>query len=361
LLLEELGPIVVFVGPKGSGKSSLIGRILLEANIVSREDEEEARAVAKLLNRDSYYSLLVDETLSERKHGFTQVMKLIGPIKLFDRSIRLVDTPGDFKYFRDIMAALCIADKLFITLQPGARDEIEPFLHIAKALEVEDVVIVLNKQDLSTIPTNGLLHDLTIIPASALKGFNIDCILDEIAKAKFKRRSTEPTRMPIIKVIGDLGIAIGVITQGSMRIHEQVLIAPEYKVGEIEVIEVHGRKVEIAHAGYDIGLSMKGVGRQYIKRGYLIGDLKKPPIRASTMRCSLLWSRELREGMNVIVNVHASQAQCKIARVLADMVELKVLSPPYLPVDERLRETSVLVLRTNKNIVGVGICEEVNP
>jgi len=363
-------PLLAFVGPMSSGKSSLIGRLLLRNNVISSYALADAKKDALALgDEDRVFALLVDEGLRERMDGHTYTMRFVGRLRLGDTNLRLIDTPGDLRYLREILSGICVSDVLALVIGKGKAKEglIRFYLDIAR-LHEEECIVILNDVHANEIEEAVLKslkseYDdviLTVCEVSAIEGRGLRGLEEALSDIRPKRRESKELRMPVLKIAGDSGVLVGVITHGRLSVDEEVLISPTYKVGTVCSIERGGESLSNALAGDDVGILLKGIGRQYVKPGNIVGSLKGPPPRALSVRLRVMRGIEnLMMGKRLMAFSHATRVGCRISEIRGDEVTVIFDEPIAIESYDDYKELGILVLMSATAISAYGVCEEV--
>ncbi len=363
-------PIITFVGPPSSGKSSLIGALLVKCNAISKYALEDACADAEALgNKDRAYALLVDEELRERMDGHTHTLKFLGKLHIKDdKVVRIIDTPGLFRFLRDMHSGVCISDALIVVIRKY-NGNIQPYLRfffdLAKLYD-EEILIIINtsiKESFNRIRNTELKIDyekfLGVYEVSVSKQESIEELLDVLSEIRGKKRDLEkPFRLPILKIGGEGNIFIGVITHGSIKVYDWIALSPTYKVGRIASIEKEGGSLDRAVAGDDVGVILSGIGRQYVKVGHLIGSLREPPHIALKIKMRVVNKiHDLHEKSVFTAILHSFRTQCRIEEVRQN--EAVLIFHEKVPIEsyEEYPELSGIVLLKGSEIVAYGACE----
>ncbi|MCA0399924.1 MAG: sulfate adenylyltransferase subunit CysN [Proteobacteria bacterium] len=179
-------------GSVDDGKSTLIGRLLFEADAVP-EDQLAA------LDRDSEklgtlgggrdYALLVDGLAAEREQGIT-IDVAYRYFATKKRAFIVADTPGHEQYTRNMATGASTADLaiLLIDARKGLLTQTRRHAFIASMLGIRHALVAVNKMDLvgysretfeaiaadfQTLAKGLAFSGITIVPVSAREGDNI--------------------------------------------------------------------------------------------------------------------------------------------------------------------------------------------
>jgi len=177
-------------GSVDDGKSTLIGRLLLDAKQIF-EDQLEA---VERTSRDRGFdyvnlALLTDGLRAEREQGIT-IDVAYRYFSTPKRKFIIADTPGHVQYTRNMVTGASTADLALILVdaRKGLLEQSRRHAVIASLLRVGHLVVCINKMDLvdydeavfdrikkdfTDFAAKLEFADLTFIPISALNGDNV--------------------------------------------------------------------------------------------------------------------------------------------------------------------------------------------
>jgi len=181
---------LVTVGSVDDGKSTLIGRLLVDTKGAF---EDQLLAVTRKRGAASEaqvdLALLTDGLAAEREQGITidVAYRYFATPK---RKFIMADCPGHEQYTRNMVTGASTANAAIILVDArnGVMPQTKRHTHILGLLNVQHVVVAVNKMDLvgfgqkiyddivtelSAFCSKQGVHDLTCIPVSALKGDNV--------------------------------------------------------------------------------------------------------------------------------------------------------------------------------------------
>lgn len=139
-------------GSVDDGKSTLIGRLLYEANLVLEDQlrtlEIDSRKVGTR-GEDLDFALLVDGLQAEREQGIT----IDVAYRFFSTATRqfiVADTPGHVQYTRNMATGASTADLAVILLDAtkGVVAQTRRHTHLVALMGLDQVVLAVNKLDL---------------------------------------------------------------------------------------------------------------------------------------------------------------------------------------------------------------------
>ncbi len=179
-------------GSVDDGKSTLIGRMLYEAQVIFEDQVTALRIDSKKMGTQGDaidFALLVDGLAAEREQGIT----IDVAYRFFNtdqRKFIVADTPGHEQYTRNMVTGASTADVAIVLVNArlGVLSQTRRHSFIASILGIEHVVLAVNKMDLVDYSESRFNHiceeyeallehltfkSVTPIPLSALKGDNV--------------------------------------------------------------------------------------------------------------------------------------------------------------------------------------------
>ncbi|MFH0711442.1 MAG: EF-Tu/IF-2/RF-3 family GTPase [Candidatus Aenigmatarchaeota archaeon] len=200
--------------------------------------------------------------------------------------------------------------------------------------EIGEMIVGLDEMDFDKgfIITSIKEQLQPIIEATSLRKYEI---IDESslrpALVNFKvERKDDYLIIPIdnyFKVTGVGTIILGIVKSGMIKKFDKVLMEPLGKEVLIKGIQSQDNDLDEAEARMRVGLNLKGVEVEEIKRGFV---LCKEISKASTFNVRFTKNKfskqELKEGMNVLFSVGLQVVTCTIES-MGDVIKLKSNQP----------------------------------
>lgn len=126
-------------------------------------------------------------------------------------------------------------------------------------------------------------------------------------------------------------VALGLVGRGTVKAHDKLRLFPEDKMVEVRSLQVHDVDVSEAHQGERVGLALKGVEADEVKRGHVLappdgmktGDLLQ--VRGYTP-CKF-FKGKAGEGDKVHVAIGLDDVPAKIAQVDGSNLTLQLTRP----------------------------------
>ena len=186
-------------GNVDDGKSTLIGRLLVNTNNVKRDQLDDALKASKKNGSEKMeFAMLLDGLLAEREQQITIDIAH----RFFDyKDIRfhILDCPGHEQYTKNMAIAAAEVNTAIVVIDStkGIKPQTLKHIEICNLFNVKNLLIALTKTDLlpqnfETKNSNPILQKLEeeiithlasyqfnyeIIPVSAITGFNMDYVL----------------------------------------------------------------------------------------------------------------------------------------------------------------------------------------
>ncbi len=177
-------------GSVDDGKSTLIGRLLLDSKSIF-EDQLEAVEASSVSKGYDYtdLALLTDGLRSEREQGIT-IDVAYRYFATPSRKFIIADTPGHIQYTRNMVTGASTADLglVLVDARQGLTEQSRRHAVLLSLLRVPHLVLAVNKMDLvdwseevyekihnefTAFATKLNIPDLEVIPISALQGDNV--------------------------------------------------------------------------------------------------------------------------------------------------------------------------------------------
>jgi len=337
-------------GSVDDGKSTLIGRLLYEQNLIF-EDHLAA------LDRDSKkhgttgddidFALLLDGLEAEREQGIT----IDVAYRYFTskrRSFVVADTPGHEQYTRNMATGASNAELavLLVDARKGLLSQTRRHAIIASLLGIRYVVLAVNKIDLADFDravfeqiasrfnefAGGLgFKAITAIPLSARYGDNVSSrsqrtpwysgphLLEYLETVDVEDdRVAKPFRMPVQWVNrpnSDFRGFSGTIVSGSAKAGDEIAILPSGQTSKIKAVVGAGgdRAASLARDSVTVTLA----DEIDIARGDMLAALRDRPQVADQFVAHLVWmsSEQLFPGRTYFMKINS----CTITATVTEL------------------------------------------
>jgi len=206
--------------------------------------------------------------------------------------VGVVDVPGHQDFIKNMLAGIGGIDAaLFViaadeSVMPQTREH----LAILDLLQIPTGVIALTKIDLAEseewielveaevmeVMEGTVLEEAPIVPVSAVTGQGLDRLrqaLDEVLAETPPRPDRGRPRLPVDRVFTVAGfgtVVTGTLSDGTLRVGQEVEILPARLKARIRGLQTHKRKIETAVPGSRVAINLSGVSTEELKRGDVV-------------------------------------------------------------------------------------------
>lgn len=328
LVAEEDRGLLRFLtcGSVDDGKSTLIGRLLYDSQLVFEDQlknvQKESKRPNSTLGAEIDLSLLVDGLQAEREQGIT----IDVAYRYFStprRKFIVADTPGHVQYTRNMAtgASNCDFGVLLIDARQGVLTQTRRHACILSLLGIKKVALAINKMDL--IDFDQAIYDAIVedfvsfaeplgfesiepIPVSALKGDNVTTpsahmhwyhgptLLGHLETVEVGHsRESGPFRFPVQWVnrphLDFRGVS-GTVAGGRIKPGDEVVIYPSGK-------RVHVARIVTADGDLDVATEGDAVTLTFAEevdasRGDVITTPDNEPSVADQLAAKIIWFDE---------------------------------------------------------------------
>ena len=248
----------------------------------------------------------IDAAPEEKERGIT-INTAHVEYETANRHYAHVDCPGHADYIKNMVTGAAQMDGaiLVCAATDGPMPQTREHILLARQVGVPKIVVFMNKVDLVDDPEMLELVEMElrellssykydgdetpIIKGSALKGLNGDAegvkAIEELMAAvdSYIPDPPRPTELPFLLPVEDVfsitgrgTVATGRIERGIVRTGETVEIVGLNKEGEkpatstVTGVEMFRKILDIGEAGDNVGLLLRGIDKENIKRGQVI-------------------------------------------------------------------------------------------
>jgi bifunctional enzyme CysN/CysC len=407
-------PIIRLVtcGSVDDGKSTLIGRLLVETDSVPDDTVDAAKSVRRsgstIKAGEIDFSLLTDGLEAEREQGITIDVAYRSMNLLNGRRLIIADAPGHEQYTRNMAVAASRADIALVLVDAtrGIRTQTLRHLTICSLMGVTKIAVVINKLDgvdYNEQVFNGIqqglkepierleITNIQFVPVSALAGDNVvfgtenmpwydgPTLLEYIQEWDVESAGENLPRLNvqmISRAENFRGLA-GTIVGGSFAVGDEVSILPSKKTAKIGQISTFEGNLQSAEDGKAVTLVLEP--DVDATRGDVLELAAKASSPADRFTATVVWLGEtdlihsksyvLISGSTqvpaIVTNIrhvlNINNGEHDAARVLKTneigVVELATDAPialvPYK--QNRFKGNFILVDRATMNTVGAGM------
>ena len=413
---------LVIIGHIDHGKSTLVGRLLLDTGQIDehliRKYEEEAKAKGK----ESFaLAWVMDKLKEERERGIT----IDVAHRRFDTDkyyFTIIDAPGHRDFVKNMITGTSQADAavLVVAAPDGVMAQTKEHAWLAKTLGVDQMIVAINKMDITQPAYDSKRYeevksevqkllagigykDVVYLPVSAWSGDNVmdkknlswwdgPTLIEALNALKLPSKPVEkPLRWPIQDVYSITGVGtvpVGRVETGVMKPGDKIIFLPSTQphgvIGEVKSIEMHHETIPKAEPGDNVGANIRGVGKKDIRRGDVAGHVDNPPTVAKSFTARIMVLNHpsvITVGYTPVFHIHTAQVACRFDALLkkfdprtgevkeenpqfiktgeAALVKIVPTRPMVIERADKIRELSRFAIRDMGQTVGAGIAVEI--
>jgi len=362
----------VTVGSVDDGKSTLIGRLLHDANGVY---DDQLASVKKASARGAIhdgdgaggkaegdeidFSLFTDGLKAEREQGIT-IDVAYRYFTTPGRKYILADTPGHVQYTRNMATGASTADVALILLDArlGVLPQSRRHAYIASLLGIPNLLVCVNKMDLVRFDAEVFarlrdefgafarrlgFHDVSTLPVSARRGDNVvarslktpwydgPTLLEYLERVPVGTAvDLAPMRFPVQLVLRphlDYRGFAGQVASGALRPGDRVRVLPSRRETTVRSIDTWEGELAVAHA--PMSVTVRVADEVDVSRGDMLVHCGAEPRAVERAVADLVWmsERPLDLRLSYLVKHTTRVVPARIERVLGrtDLESLETL------------------------------------
>jgi elongation factor 1-alpha len=345
---------LVFIGHVDHGKSTTVGRVLYDTGALSDVDLRKLKEEAAKVGKATFeFAFAMDRLKEERERGLTIDIahKDFQTPKIY---FTIIDAPGHRDFVKNMITGTSQADAavLIVSVKEGVQTQTREHAFLAKTLGVKQLIVGLNKMDAvnydrvkfeevkkdvtNLLKTIGYkVEEVPMIPISAYMGDNVAkksdktpwynglTLLETLDNLKVPEKPvTKPLRLPIQDVYSITGVGtvpVGRVETGILKVNDKVIIMPPNVTGEVKSIEMHHVQMPQAEPGDNVGFNLKGVEKNAIRRGDVLGLPSNPPTVAEEFTAQIVVLNHptaITVGYQPVLHCHTAQVACSVTEIV---------------------------------------------
>jgi bifunctional enzyme CysN/CysC len=305
---------ILIAGSVDDGKSTLVGRLLHDANAVYEDQLESVRQASA---NGFELAFLTDGLRAEREQGIT----IDVAYRYFStprRKFILADAPGHDQYTRN-MATGASHSELAIILadaRKGVLLQTRRHAYICSLLGVRHIILLVNKMDLvdfneevfsnirrkfeelaqplgfseiAAIPVSALHGDNVVEPSRKMPWFRGLCLLEFLETVEISGPGQSALRLPVQLVLRtqDFRGYGGEIASGRLKVGDPVLALPGHVPAHVS--SVIRPDSEAAEACAPLSVTLTLDRPIDLSRGDMLVDPSDPPSSSRVFRATVVW------------------------------------------------------------------------
>ncbi|KAK8053508.1 P-loop containing nucleoside triphosphate hydrolase protein [Apiospora saccharicola] len=308
----------IVVGHVDAGKSTLMGRLLLDLNVVDQRTIDKYRKEAESMGKASFaLAWVLDQRVEERSRGVT-IDIATNRFETDATSFTILDAPGHRDFIPNMIAgasqadfAVLVVDASTGAFEAGLKGQTREHALLIRSMGVSRVIVAVNKLDTVgwsqerfdeisqqvsgfLVATNFQLKNVSFVPVSGLGGDNMvhkskdsaadwytgGTLIQELENSQpLARALDKPLRMTISEVFkttqSPLSV-VGRVDAGSLQMGDALLIQPSGEKAYVKSLEVDSEPVDWAVAGQSTVIHLTHIDPIHVRVGDIVCDLKQP-------------------------------------------------------------------------------------
>jgi elongation factor 1-alpha len=354
---------LIIIGHVDHGKSTTTGHLLYLAGVVDERKIKEYEEQAKAMGKETFkFAWVLDTMKEERERGVTidlRFLKFETPKYFFT----VIDAPGHRDFVKNMVTGASQADAavLFVSARrgefeagigPGGQTREHAFL--AFTLGVHQLIVAINKMDdisvnwseeryseikneisrmlkmvgfrvekIPFVPTSGWTGDNLMKRSDKMPWYKGPTLYEALDVFEVPPKTlNKPLRVPLQDVYTITGVGtvpVGRVETGVLKEGQQVVFMPANVKGEVKSIETHHVRVPKAEPGDNIGFNVRGVSKNDIRRGDVMGPLESPPTVAREFIGQIIviyHPTAVAAGYTPVLHYHTGQVACKFTELV---------------------------------------------
>ncbi len=411
---------LVFVGHVDHGKSTTVGRLLFDSGNIDEQAMRKLKEKAQELGKGGFeFAFVMDNLKEERERGVTIDLahKKFETDKFY---FTIIDAPGHKDFVKNMITGASQADAgvLIVAANDGVMAQTKEHVFLSRTLGVNQLIVAVNKMDMKDYSEdvfNNVKEEVTkllqsvgykvdeikFIPIASLKGDNVfkksenmawykgDTLLETINKLNAPDKPTNlPLRLPIQDVYNIQGIGVvpvGRVETGVMKVGQKVFITPGREgkgiTGECKSVEMHHEQLTQAEPGDNVGFNVRGIGKNDIARGDVLGTPDQPPTVATEFTAQIVVLNHpsvITVGYTPVFHIHTAQVACQVTEIQkklnpatgevleenpdfikngdAAIIKIKPVQPLVIEKQKEIPQLSRFAIRDSGSTVAAGMC-----
>ena len=335
-------------GSVDDGKSTLIGRLLHDADALYEDHLEALRKAAARTGGNLDFSLVTDGLRAEREQSIT----IDVAYRYFStprRRFIIADTPGHEQYTRNMATGASTADLAVILIDAslGVLTQSRRHGFISSLLGVPRIVVAVNKMDLvgfeesvfkrireefEAFASRLRFSDLTFIPICALEGDNV---VAKSARMPWYHGETLLTHLENVYVGGDTNLIdfrfpvqrvvrpdqdfrgySGQVASGVVSPGDEIVVLPSGRRSRVRRIVTFDGDLDYAFPPLSVTLCLED--HVDVSRGDLIAHPNNVPRMERAVEAMIVWMSDepLRAGRNYVLKHTTNTVKANCAAVV---------------------------------------------
>jgi elongation factor 1-alpha len=349
---------IMTAGHVDAGKSTLIGRLLYDTGAIKEEEMRKFREAATEVKRETFeFAFIMDVHKEERQRGLT-IDLMHRPFQTQKWYFTIIDCPGHRDFVKNMITGASQSDAAIFVVSAkegeGVQEQTKEHAWLMKVLGIPQMIVVLNKMDnvnydekrfnqvkddaIKLLKTIGYKTEaMPFIPISAYVGDNVakkstkmpwykGPSLIEALDANItmpEKPTAKPLRWPVQDVYTITGVGtvpVGRVETGVMKVGDVLQFEPAGVKGEVKSIEMHHQQIPEAKPGDNVGVNVRGISKEQVRRGDVAGHAANPPTVVKEFTAQIVVLQHptvITKGYTPVFHCHTVSVACQITEIIA--------------------------------------------
>ncbi len=345
---------IVIVGHVDHGKSTVVGRLLVDTDSLPQGKLEQVRIFCERNSRPFEYAFLLDALRDERAQGIT-----IDTARIFFKTQKrryvIHDAPGHIEFLKNMVSGASHAEAAFLVIDAneGIQENSKRHAYLLSMLGIRQIAVLINKMDLLNyeqrrfneitakfkahldrigvkpaffIPTVGVQGENIAIRSTKMPWYSGPTVLQVLDGFESTPSLKDlPLRMPVQDIYkftagGDnRRIVAGTIESGVLRRGDGLRFSPSGKQGKVKSLEFFPEKTaESFSAGQAIGFTLEE--QIYVSRGEIVSQMgQSVPEVSDQLRANVFWlgKRPLQMNQDYLLKLGTARVKVQVEKILS--------------------------------------------
>ena len=308
----------VVVGHVDAGKSTMMGRLLLDLKVVDQRTVDKLRQEAERIGKSSFaLAWVLDQRAEERVRGVT-IDIATNRFETDNTAFTILDAPGHRDFIPNMIAGASQADFAILVIdaatgafESGLKGQTREHSLLIRSMGVSRIIVAVNKLDTINWSkerfdeikhqvsgflsgTGFQLKNIAFVPVSGLNGDNLvrkstnpaaawytgPTLVEELENSEPNARAlSKPLRLTIADVFRTQQSQVtisGRVDAGSLQMGDPILVQPSGERAYVKSLLVDEEPADWAVAGHSVVIHLTNIDPMHVKVGDIICDPAKP-------------------------------------------------------------------------------------
>ncbi|MCJ1387626.1 Hsp70 suppressor, GTPase facilitates ribosomal subunit dissociation [Xylographa bjoerkii] len=365
----------VVIGHVDAGKSTLLGRLLLDLHVIDQRLVDKYRKESETIGKSSFaLAWVLDQGTEERNRGVT-IDIATNRFETDTTTFTILDAPGHRDFIPNMIAGASQADFAVLVIdastgsfESGLKGQTKEHALLVRSMGVQRLIVAVNKLDTvawsqdrfeeiqqqvsAFLSAAGFQpKNVSFLPCSGLTGANIvsrstdpnaawytgPILLQQLETSEpFTRALEKPLRLPIDDISrtntqSPLSVS-GRLEAGSIQVGDKILAVPSGETAFVKAIEVDSEPADWAVAGQNVTLHLSDIDGAHLQHGDLLCSPSAPAQSVKSFTAKILAFEHV-TPMHLDVHrgrLHAPGRVTRLVAVLDKATGLVVRKKPRL-------------------------------